>query len=227
MLDTAIEIHHERYRLRVHRQGRGTPVILLHGYPDNLQVYADLAKKLALHHEVIAFDWPGMGFSDEWPGGATPDVKAKRLLQLMDEWNLEKAHLVGMDMGAQPALVFAAQYPQRIHSVVAMNALIDGTIDTSWEIRVLRRFNFNRLLLMYFPRLVFARAKFTFLSDRNCLNKDLEKDPVWELLRESRTGRPSPNFADNVVRAARLEGQEKPWWSRIWIPAAILTVALV
>jgi len=53
--------------------------------------------------------------------------------------------------------------------------------------------------------------------------KDLEKDPVWELLRESRTVRPSPNFADNVVRAARIEGQEKPWWSRIWIPAAIGT----
>ncbi|MEK7952527.1 hypothetical protein [Luteolibacter soli] len=51
----------------------------------------------------------------------------------------------------------------------------------------------------------------------------LEKDPVWELLRESRSARPSPNFADNVVRAARLAGQEKPWWSRIWIPAAIGT----
>jgi hypothetical protein len=53
--------------------------------------------------------------------------------------------------------------------------------------------------------------------------KDLEKDPVWDLLRESRSVRPSPNFADNVVRAARLAGQEKPWWSRIWIPAAIGT----
>ncbi|MCW1924629.1 hypothetical protein OKA05_18840 [Luteolibacter arcticus] len=52
---------------------------------------------------------------------------------------------------------------------------------------------------------------------------DLEKDPVWELLRESRAVRPSPNFASNVVRAARLEGQEKPWWNRIWIPAAIGT----
>jgi hypothetical protein len=52
---------------------------------------------------------------------------------------------------------------------------------------------------------------------------DLEKDPVWDLLREGRSVRPSPNFADNVVRAARLEGQEKPWWNRIWIPAAIGT----
>lgn len=54
-------------------------------------------------------------------------------------------------------------------------------------------------------------------------SSDFEKDPLWELLRESRAVRPSPNFATNVVRAARLEGQQKPWWSRIWLPAAIGT----
>jgi hypothetical protein len=50
---------------------------------------------------------------------------------------------------------------------------------------------------------------------------DIEKDPVWELLRESAAHRPGPNFAANVVRAARLEGQAKPWWSKILIPASI------
>lgn len=50
---------------------------------------------------------------------------------------------------------------------------------------------------------------------------DIEKDPVWELLRESAALRPSANFASNVVRAARLEGQAKPWWSKILIPVSI------
>jgi hypothetical protein len=50
---------------------------------------------------------------------------------------------------------------------------------------------------------------------------NIEKDPVWELLRESAAHRPGPNFAANVARAARLEGQAKPWWSRILIPASI------
>jgi hypothetical protein len=50
---------------------------------------------------------------------------------------------------------------------------------------------------------------------------NIEKDPVWELLRESAAHRPSPNFAANVVRAARLEGQAKPWWSKILIPVSI------
>ena len=49
---------------------------------------------------------------------------------------------------------------------------------------------------------------------------DIEKDPVWDLLRESRGVRPRPDFAADVARAARLEGQAKPWWSRLWVPAA-------
>lgn len=47
---------------------------------------------------------------------------------------------------------------------------------------------------------------------------DFDKDPVWALLRESSTRRPGPNFAANVVRAARLESQAKPWWKSLWLP---------
>ena len=66
-------------RLRVARLGKGPPLVLLHGYPDNLQVWNRLAPRLATQLEVVAFDWPGMGYSDEWPGGATPQLLAKRL----------------------------------------------------------------------------------------------------------------------------------------------------
>lgn len=47
---------------------------------------------------------------------------------------------------------------------------------------------------------------------------DFDKDPVWALLRESSARRPGPNFAANVVRAARLEPQAKPWWKSLWLP---------
>ena len=50
---------------------------------------------------------------------------------------------------------------------------------------------------------------------------DFEKDPVWDLLRESAAHRPGPNFAANVVRAARMEPPAKPWWSRLLIPASV------
>jgi hypothetical protein len=50
---------------------------------------------------------------------------------------------------------------------------------------------------------------------------DLDQDPVWDLLRQSPSLRPGPNFAANVARAARLEESARPWWSRLWIPATI------
>jgi hypothetical protein len=56
---------------------------------------------------------------------------------------------------------------------------------------------------------------------RDDSSADFEKDPVWELLRESAAHRPGPNFASNVLRAARLETQAKPWWSRLLIPASL------
>ena len=162
MLDTTLELH-QGHQLRVARLGQGEAVVLLHGYPDNLQVFSAIAPELAIDKQVIVFDWPGQGDSDEWPGGATPVVLAKRLLTLLDAWGLTKIHLIGQDMGGQPALVFAAAYPERIRSLVVMNCLAGGDAPTSWEIRWLRRFGVNKLLLRHLPWLVFQRALHTFL----------------------------------------------------------------
>lgn len=162
MLDTALEAHAQG-RVRVARLGQGEAVVLLHGYPDNLQVFSELAPLLAADYQVLAFDWPGLGDSAAWPGGATPVVLARHLLALLDAWQLDRVHLVGQDMGGQPALVFAAAYPARVRSLTVLNCLAGGDEATSWEIRWLRRFGLNRLLLRHLPRLVFGRALYTFL----------------------------------------------------------------
>ena len=93
--------------LRIARLGHGPPIVFLHGYPENLQIWSKLAPLLADRFEIIAFDWPGMGYSDEWPGGTTPKIIAKRLLAIIDELQLQRPTIVGMDMGGQPALAFA------------------------------------------------------------------------------------------------------------------------
>src|SRR6266850_3528117 len=103
MLSTTVEKLSSGRLLRIARLGSGPPVVLLHGYPDNLQIWSELAIRLADHFEVIAFDWPGMGYSDAWPGGTTPFHQANRLLALLEGWQLERVTLVGMDMGGQPA----------------------------------------------------------------------------------------------------------------------------
>jgi pimeloyl-ACP methyl ester carboxylesterase len=182
MLPTTFETVQGDKQLRVARLGSGPPLVFLHGYPDNLQIWCAMLPRLADRFTVIAFDWPGMGWSDAWPGGTTPMHQADRLRDLLDAWNIERPGVVGLDMGGQPALVFAARYPQRVRALVVMNSLVFGDEETSWEIRLLRKTGWNRWVLRWLPGLVFARAERTFLPRGVPLPKDLRAD-LWESFR--------------------------------------------
>jgi pimeloyl-ACP methyl ester carboxylesterase len=187
MLAPAFEIHEGR-RLRVARLGSGPPLVLLHGYPDNLQIWCELAPRLADRFEVIAFDWPGLGYSAAWPGGATPLHLADRLRALLDAWGIERAHLAGMDMGGQPALALAARHPERVLGQVVMNSLVLPDERTSWEIRVMRQFGWNRLILRWLPWIVFRRAESTFMPPGVRLPPDLRAD-LWGAFRRAEVRR--------------------------------------
>ena len=179
MLSTSIQRLSSGHLLRIARLGSGPPVVVLHGYPDNLQIWSELAIRLADQFEVIAFDWPGMGYSEAWPGGTTPFHMAERLHKILDELAIERASLVGMDMGGQPALVFAANHPERIHRLVVMNSLVLWNENTSWEIQVLRKYGWNRFIIRKFPRIVFWRAERTFLPRGRRLPAELKAD-LWK-----------------------------------------------
>lgn len=183
MLSTVIETLSNGRRLRVARVGEGPPLILLHGYPENLQIWCALAPRLAGIRRVIAFDWPGMGQSEAWPGGATPMLMADRLLALLDAWHIDRPDIAGLDMGGQPALVFAARYPQRLGRLIVMNSLLFGDGPTSWEIRLLRHFGWNRFIIRRLPWLVFQRAKRTFLPTGVDLPPELYAD-LWDNFRQ-------------------------------------------
>ena len=166
--------------VRVARLGSrgGVPLVLLHGYPDNLHLWSRVAPLLARRQDVIAFDWPGMGDSTRWPGGATPQHQAQRLMQLLDHWHIAQADVVGIDMGGQPALVAAAVAPLRIRRVTVMNSLVLGDQPTSWEIALLRRYGWNRWLLRHLPQAVFHRAWRTSLPSGVCLPVTV-RDDLW------------------------------------------------
>jgi pimeloyl-ACP methyl ester carboxylesterase len=182
LLSTTTETLAEGRRLRVARLGRGKPVLLLHGYPESLQIWSALAPRLAAAAEVIAFDWPGMGDSDPWPGAVTPEHMAERVLALLDHWGLERVSLVGHDMGGQPALAFAARHQDRIERLVVMNTLALPDERTSWEIAVLRRYGLNRLVLRHLGRPAFWRAERTFLPPGTPLPEALRAE-LWRCFR--------------------------------------------
>ncbi|MDF2446071.1 MAG: short-chain dehydrogenase/reductase [Moraxellaceae bacterium] len=82
---------------------RKVPVVLVHGYPDNHQVWKPVAERLARHHFVIAYDVRGAGASDA-PRGArayTLELLAQDLAAVVDAVIPGRPfHLVGHDWGS-------------------------------------------------------------------------------------------------------------------------------
>ena len=139
------------------------PLVFVHGYPDNLQIWSKVFAEPALEgRRLIAFDWPGLGHSGTYVGGATPFHLGRHLIGVLDALNIDRAIPVGFDMGAHAVVCAAAKSPERIDKLVLTNFLADGDVETSWDIDVMRKLGLNRLILRWAPRVVFLRAQGTF-----------------------------------------------------------------
>ena len=172
---TVFEVVHGR-RLRLRITGSGPPLLMLHGYPDTLEVFRPITPLLAENHTVIAFDWPGQGFSEAWPGSAGPGALAAQLERVLDHLGIEEADLYAQDMGGPPALVLAATKPDRVRRVVVANSLLFHDAPTSWEITVMRRTGLNALAFRYGTGMVWRQSVRTFLPDDYSLPEDLAAD---------------------------------------------------
>ncbi|MGC4046098.1 MAG: alpha/beta hydrolase [Armatimonas sp.] len=109
-------------RLHYLVQGKGTPVVLLHGLTSSIAMnwrLPGILEELAKEHQVIALDFPGHGSSDKPTQPAAYGMQmVDDVLALLDQVKVPKAHLVGYSMGGMVALKFLARYPTRVLSGV-------------------------------------------------------------------------------------------------------------
>jgi pimeloyl-ACP methyl ester carboxylesterase len=109
-------------RLRYLTGGTGAPLILLHTVRTQAEHFRNLIPLVQQQYTVYALDLPGMGYSEIVPGASyqEPAMRAavKRLLTQLD---LRDVTLLGESMGAVLALTTAADLPDRVRRVVAVN----------------------------------------------------------------------------------------------------------
>lgn len=113
--------------------GEGPAVLLLHGYADTGEMWAPLAPVLANDHRVIVPDLPGLGESRPESATATYDMAsvARSLHALMPRLGIDRADIVGHDIGLMVAYAYAAQFPSDVSKLALMDAPIPGV--GPWE----------------------------------------------------------------------------------------------
>src|SRR6267378_4398388 len=111
--------------------GDGTSLILLHGYAETSLMWKPLIPVLAERFTVIAPDLPGIGDSDIPIDGLDMKSAAIRIHDLAKSLGVQKAEVVGHDIGLMVAYAYAAQFPTEVTKLVLMDAFLPGV--DGWE----------------------------------------------------------------------------------------------
>jgi pimeloyl-ACP methyl ester carboxylesterase len=113
----------------VRDEGSGTPVILLHGFPDTGDVWRKQVPALVQQgFRAIVPDMRGRGRSSR--PAAVSDYRLSSIVRdvtgILDALRIERAHLVGHDWGAGVAWLVAALAPERVDRLVAISVGAPG-----------------------------------------------------------------------------------------------------
>jgi len=109
--------------------GDGSPLILLHGYAETSRMWNPILPLLGEKFTVLAPDLPGIGDSEIPMNGLDMKTAAIRIHSLAWSLGVEKARVVGHDIGLMVAYAYAAQFPAEVEKLVVMDAFLPGVGD--------------------------------------------------------------------------------------------------
>src|SRR5574339_918327 len=101
-------------RLAYDRRGKGTPLVLLHGYPLDHRLWDEVAPLLEDQFDLILPDLRGFGGSSTVDTFYTMEDYAADIAGLIDFLGIQKTAIAGHSMGGYVALAFARLYPERL-----------------------------------------------------------------------------------------------------------------
>ena len=116
------QIHYKNTTISFSDTGKGTAVVLLHGFLENKTMWKDLAPILSHKNRVITIDLLGHGATDSLGYVHSMEDNAEIVKVVLSHLRIRKAVFVGHSMGGYVALAFAELYPNAIKGLVLMNS---------------------------------------------------------------------------------------------------------
>lgn len=103
--------------------GAGKPVVLLHGFLENLNIWKSLSKDISAQYKVIAIDLPGHGKTGVFSDVHTMEFMAEVVRAVLHQEAITQAAFIGHSMGGYVALAYLKQYPQEVSHVMLFNSV--------------------------------------------------------------------------------------------------------
>jgi pimeloyl-ACP methyl ester carboxylesterase len=108
----------------------GSPILLVHGFPETWRAFREVIPLLAAGHRVFAVDLRGFGDSRTAPGDHDSKTSAEDLHQLIEHLGLGPVHLTGQDISGATVFRLAVTHPEDVLSLTAVETGLPGF---GWE----------------------------------------------------------------------------------------------
>ena len=123
--------------------GHGPAVVLIHGFGETGDMWSPMAAELAKDHKVIVPDLRGMGLSSHPTGGYDKWTQAGDIRAVLDKLGIDRADIVGHDIGVMVAYAYAARYPEKTSRLVVIDSPIPGIPPWDKIVRLPALWHFN------------------------------------------------------------------------------------
>lgn len=110
-------------RLHVAEAGEGSPIVLLHGWPQHWWIWRKVIPELARDHRLICPDLRGFGWSEAPSGRYEMSEFATDVVALLDRLELDQVDLVGHDWGGYTGFLLCLNAPERIRNYLALGVV--------------------------------------------------------------------------------------------------------
>ncbi|MGB5499224.1 MAG: alpha/beta fold hydrolase, partial [Maribacter sp.] len=102
--------------------GKGTAIVLLHGFLENKSMWDPFIPKLSKNNQVVAIDLLGHGKSGCISSMHSMQDMADAVKAVLNELEIKNSILIGHSMGGYVALAFAEKYPKELNGLCLMNS---------------------------------------------------------------------------------------------------------
>jgi len=210
-LSTGIRMHYAEQG-----EGRGEPIILLHGYSDSWLSFSRVLTPLSRDRRVYALDLRGHGKTDQPAGGYGMRGLASDVVAFMDAKGIVRATVIGHSMGAFVAQQVGVAAPKRVSHLVLVGAGRKPTNFGGWEDLEKAVASLSDPVPEAFAREFQLSTVYTPVGDA-FINRAVEESlrlpaRVWrELMAGMIAAEPAVSLGRSGISVFVVRGEKDPW----------------
>ena len=157
--------------------GKGTAVVLIHGFLENATMWDKIAPELSKRNRVITIDLLGHGKSDCLGYVHAMELFAETLEVVFKHLRIRKCILIGHSLGGYVALAFAEKHPQKVKGL----CLLNSTSNEDDKERKTLRARANKMVQTNFANMV----RLSFVNLFGSKNRELYQNEINLALSEA------------------------------------------